>query len=274
MKKERTVESIAYEKVMRGVFKLLMEGVDAAPSMPMEEFLKTTPQGLSMPPPPLQNEPDPAKRIIDLPKPETIKVKEIDLRDAIEKRRSLRNYSNKPLKLEELSWLLWCTQGVRGVNTSRTATLRNVPSGGSRQPIETYLLVNNVESIAPGLYRFLALEHKLVEVNLDGSLLDEVMKLTWNQQFVRECAVVFFWVGVVSRTAWRYSYGVYRVLLLEAGHVCQNLYLAAEAVDAGACAIGGFVSAGLGRLFGLVEDEEIVLYVACLGKKRAASASS
>jgi SagB-type dehydrogenase family enzyme len=130
-------------------------------------------------------------------------------------------------------------------------------------------LANSVEGLQPGLYRFLALEHKLVEVNLDCSLLDEVMKLTWNQQFVRECAVVFFWVGVVHRTAWRYSYGVYRVLLLEAGHVCQNLYLAAEAVDSGACAIGGFVSAELGRLFGLVEDEEIVLYVASLGKKKA-----
>jgi SagB-type dehydrogenase family enzyme len=269
MEKERTVESVAYERMMRGVFKLLMEGVDAAPRTPMAEFLKTTPQGLSMTPPPLQKESDPSKRIIDLPKPESIKVKEMDLRDAIEKRRSLRDYSDKPLTLEELSWLLWCTQGVRGINSSRTATLRNVPSGGSRHPIETYLLVNNVDGLQPGLYRFLALEHKLVEVSLDGSLLDEVMRLTWNQLFVRECAVVFFWVGVVSRTAWRYSYGVYRVLLLEAGHVCQNLYLAAEVVDAGACAIGGFVSAELGRLFGLVEDKEIVLYVASLGKKKA-----
>jgi SagB-type dehydrogenase family enzyme len=100
------------------------------------------------------------------------------------------------------------------------------------------------------------------------------MKLTWNQQFVRKCAVVFFWVGIVSRTAWRYSYGAYRALLLDAGHVCQNLYLAAEAVDAGACAIGAFVLAGLGRLFGLIEDEEIVLYVASLGKKKVTSAST
>ena len=274
MKKERTVESIAYERMMGGVFKLLMEGVDAAPSIPEEEFLKTTPEGCSMPPPPVQKEPDPTKKTIDLPKPESIKVNEINLRDAIEKRRSLRDYSDKPLSLMELSWLLWCTQGVRNINASRTATLRNVPSAGSRHPIETYLLVNNVEGLQPGLYRFLALEHKLVEVNLDSSLLDEVVKLTWNQQFVRKCAVVFFWVGIVSRTAWRYSYGAYRVLLLDAGHVCQNLYLAAEVVDAGACAIGAFVSAGLGRLFGLIEDEEIVLYVASLGKKKVTSANT
>ena len=65
------------------------------------------------------------------------------------------------MPLTILSYLLWCTQGVKEVFQGN-ATLRNVPSAGARHAFETYLLINNVDGITPGLYRFLALEHSLI----------------------------------------------------------------------------------------------------------------
>ena len=67
------------------------------------------------------------------------------------------------MSLEELSFLLWATQGVRGLIRDGLVTLRTVPSGGGMHPFETYLLVNRVEGVEPGIYRYLAVEHKLYQ---------------------------------------------------------------------------------------------------------------
>jgi hypothetical protein len=109
-----------------------------------------TDQMKGLPQPPIQLEYDETKRVIDLPAPEDIAVDSVDLREVIEKRITVRSYSEEALTFEELSWLLWCTQGVKEV-TDRPATLRTVPSSGARHPIETYLLVNRVEGLYPGL---------------------------------------------------------------------------------------------------------------------------
>ena len=101
----------------------------------------------------------PHSPVIDLPRPESLAIPPLDLRDAIEHRRSIRSYLRKPITLEELSFLLWCTQGVQQVH-GRQATFRTVPSAGARHAFETYLLANDVEGLEPGLYRFLALTHQ------------------------------------------------------------------------------------------------------------------
>ncbi|NIR13327.1 MAG: SagB/ThcOx family dehydrogenase, partial [Desulfobacterales bacterium] len=77
--------------------------------------------------------------------------------EILEQRRSVRNYSADSLSMDELSWLLWCTQGVQQT-TAQPRTYRTVPSAGGRHPYETYLAIGNVEDLEPGLYRYLALE--------------------------------------------------------------------------------------------------------------------
>ena len=231
------------------------------------EFMGQSDQSQGLPPPPHELDYDKSQPIIDLPAPSRLIVDNINLRDAIENRKSVRNYSDEALTITELSWLLWCTQGVKKV-TSRPVTLRNVPSAGARHAFETYCLVNNVEDIQPGLYRFLAVDHKLVPVNLEVGIADNLAKACLDQSHVKRSAVTFFWVVVVYRMYYRYQERGYRYLHLDAGHICQNLYLAAENIGAGVCAIGAFDDKKLNKILGLDGEEQFVIYLGTLGKKK------
>lgn len=215
--------------------------------------------------PPLEVPPDPDKPITDLPKPETIVVKSIDLRTAIEHRTSIRSYAKEPLSLDELAFLLWCTQGVK--KTAGTyATFRTVPSAGARHAFETYLLVNDVEGLDRGLYRYLALGHRLQQLDTDPTLHIRIADACLGQSFVMRCGVVFLWVAVPYRMTWRYSERGYRELHKDAGHVCQNLYLAAEAVGCGACAIAAYDDDAMHGILGIDGTEQFLIYLATVGK--------
>jgi SagB-type dehydrogenase family enzyme len=228
--------------------------------------LKETDQGKGLPPPLLELGYDETKEVIELPSPKEIKVDSIDLREAIERRRSIRTYADDPLTIEELSWLLWCTQGVKQV-VGNINTLRTVPSGGARHPFETYLLVNRVKSLHPGLYRFLAIEHRLAELSLEEGLADKVTKACWQQQMVKNSAVTFFWVFVPYRSVWRYGDKGYRTFG-EVGFICQNLYLGAEAIRSGVCAIGAYNLDEMHRILGINGDEQFLICCATVGKKK------
>ena len=241
---------------------------------PGKEFLEKTrypPRAASqesqgLPQPPLELPPLPGQALLDLPDPDSLQIPPVDLLKAIEQRRSVRIYSEEPITLEELSFLLWCTQGVKKV-TSRPVTLRTVPSAGARHAFETFLLVNRVEGLAPGVYRFLAIEHKLALVTSDPEMNERLTAACLQQKQVAHSAVTFIWVAVVPRMYWRYGERGYRYLLLDAGHVCQNLYLAAEAIRCGACAIDAFEDVPVNTLLGLDGEDQFAIYLASVGKK-------
>ena len=230
------------------------------------KYLSVSAQRQGLLQPPLQVPYEGTATPIDLPSPGEVEVAAVDLRMAIEGRQSVRRYAEQPLTLAELSYLLWCTQGVKGVE-GRYATFRNVPSAGARHAFETYLLINRVEGLRPGLYRFLALEHKLVEVDLEPGVSAAVAKACWGQTMVERCAVTFIWAAVAERMTWRYGQRGYRYMHLDVGHVCQNLYLAAESVASGVCAIAAFSDEDMSHLLGLDGEEQFVIYVATVGVK-------
>ncbi|MBU5440386.1 SagB/ThcOx family dehydrogenase [Tissierella sp. MSJ-40] len=230
------------------------------------KYLEESDQEKGLDQPPLQSEYNSDSILIDLPSANNLKIKNINLREAIESRKSLRTYSDVSLTLEELSYLLWCTQGVKEV-IPRPATLRNVPSAGARHSFETYLLINKVEGLKPGLYRYLAIEHKLMEVNLDSNITEKVVFSCSKQNFIEKSAVTFIWSSSVYRMKWRYGERGYRYIHLDAGHVCQNLYLAAENIDSGVCAIAAFDDDEINKLLGLDGEDQFVVYVAALGKR-------
>lgn len=232
------------------------------------KYLGETDQQKELPQPPLELEYDKDAVLIDLPLVENLEVKNIDLRKAIESRKSLRKYSNNPLAIEELSYLLWCTQGVKGI-TSRPSTLRNVPSAGARHSFETYLLINRVNGIKPGIYRYLAIDHKLMEVNTEPDIAEKVTQSCGAQIFIKNSAVTFIWSTVIYRMKWRYGERAYRYVHLDVGHVCQNLYLASQSIDCGVCAIAAFDDDELNKLIGLDGEEQFVVYLATVGKKLA-----
>jgi SagB-type dehydrogenase family enzyme len=230
------------------------------------ENMEPTDQNNKIAQPPLEASYDITKTVINLPMPEEIPPFMIDFMAVVELRTSVRDYQNMPLSLLELSYLLWCTQGVKQVLGNK-ATLRTVPSAGARHALETYLLIHNVEGVKPGLYRFLALEHKLIEVNMAKDVSKEIIKGCLDQGFIAKSGVTFLWSAEVERMKWRYGERGYRYLHLDAGHVCQNLYLAAQVVGCGVCAIAAFDDGYINSVIGLDGEEEFIIYVATVGKR-------
>ncbi|MDV2481324.1 SagB/ThcOx family dehydrogenase [Methanoculleus sp. Wushi-C6] len=237
------------------------------------EFMRRTEYGnlppsdqmLGRPSPPLEVPYTKEKATVVLPAPGSIALPALDLHDAIERRVSTRDYASEPLALSELAYLLWSTQGVKRA-VGGVFTLRTVPSAGARHAFETYLLVNRVEGVTPGLYRYLALEHRLAEESRDPDLPRQIAAGCLNQPHIIKSAVTFLWAAVPARMTWRYGERGYRYLHLDAGHVCQNLYLAALGVGCGVCAIAAFDDAAMNRLLDIDGDEQFLIYVATVGK--------
>jgi len=229
-------------------------------------YLGTADQFRGRPQPPLELPADPDRPFVDLPAPAAIAVPPLDLRTAIERRRSVRSYAREPLTLDELAFLLWCTQGVTRTDGSR-ATFRTVPSAGARHAFETYLLANDVEGLDEGLYRYLALSHRLQQGRRDPTLALEIADACFDQTFIMRSGAVFLWVAVPYRMTWRYGERGYRDLHLDAGHVCQNLYLAADAVGCGVCAIAAFEDDAMNALLGIDGKDQFLCYLATVGKR-------
>lgn len=179
------------------------------------------------------------------------------------KRRSQREFSQEPMSLHQLSQLLWAIQGI--THTESKYPFRACPSAGALYPIETYVLVNNVEGLAPGLYHFYIPEH-LLEVLKQGSLGRDFAEAALGQDMVRTASIVFVWTAVVRRSKWKYRERGYRYIYLDGGHIGQNLYLAASALDLGCCTIGALFDEEVNQLIGVDEKEEPVVYMGAVGK--------
>lgn len=192
-------------------------------------------------------------------------VREPDLVSAISNRESRRRYSRTPLSLAELSFLLWSTQGVRQVINPAVA-LRTVPSAGARHSFETCLLIRNVQDVDPGLYRFLPLENELLFIRDVEKMERELIIACFGQGFAGAGAVTFVWTTIPYRMEWRYGLSAHRVILMDAGHVCQNLYLACEAIGAGTCAVAAYDQEQMDKLVSVDGYDEFVIYLAPVGK--------
>lgn len=235
-------------------------------SIRQEIDFSMTDQHRGVPPPPIQKPcPDGAVKV-DLPAPEAWEhVKDVDLRVSIRNRKSCRRYRGAAMRLDELSFLLWATQGIRKRVNPATA-LRTVPSAGARHALETYLCVLNVADLNPGVYRYLPLDHQVVFVSEVADLSGRLAEGALGQGFAGQGAVTFVWAAIPYRMEWRYGLASYKVIALDAGHVCQNLYLACQAIGAGTCAIAAYDQNAMDRLIGVDGDEEFTVYLAPVGR--------
>jgi SagB-type dehydrogenase family enzyme len=233
------------------------------------QFLSPSGEQRGVPQPPLELPVPEEARRIPLPEPKLPEDPRYELCSVLGRRRSIREYSALPISLLELSFLLWATQGVREV-TDRPSTLRPVPSAGARHAFETYLLVNRIEGLKPGLYRYVALEHALIEMDKTPTTAMGIGSACRNSQpLCASSAVTFLWIAVTERMTWLYGERGFRFLHLDAGHVCQNLYLAADRIGSGVCAIGGFNDDDINRILGLDGENLFVIYIATVGKKES-----
>ena len=223
-------------------------------------------QDLKKPQPPLQKaRMRPEEQAIVLPRDfETLGL-EGNLLELLIKRKSARVYTGEALSLLQLSFLLWATQGVKDIRGKKYATLRTVPSGGARHAFETYLLVQNVEGLAPGKYHYLAIEHQLEFLGAQEDSNQAITASLDSQSWAAKASVVFYWSFVPYRCEWRYGVFAHSPALIDAGHVGQNLYLACTALGLGTCAIAAFDGNICDGIFGLDGDEEFTVYASPVG---------
>lgn len=190
-------------------------------------------------------------------------------------RQSRRQYQEEPLTLLELSYLLWATQGVRNMAGHKNpVTFRNVPSAGSRHPFETYLFVSQVEGLKKGIYHYLPENHRLELWEDRADYETELTQAFCGQFFAAAAPVVFVWSALPYRTEWRYGQKAAKYILLDAGHVCENLYLACQSIGCGTCAIGAYDQECLDELLGFApgpsgeKDYECAVYAAPVGRRK------
>lgn len=229
---------------------------------------RNTDQHRGIAPPPLEKSIPVGAHLINLvPAQELHDISAMNVFTAIASRKSRRAFSSEPLTLKELSFLLWATQGVRTIAGPGTA-FRVVPSAGCRHALETYLCIFNVEGIKEGIYRYLPIEHQLLTVSRPARLSAGISSAALGQDFVGKCAATFIWTAVPYRMEWRYDIAAHKVIALDTGHVCQNLYTACEAIHASTCAVAAYHQEMMDNLLGIDGEDEFTIYMAPVGKRK------
>ncbi len=209
---------------------------------------------------PLPRKTYPAAPKVPLPDPR--RARGLSLEEAVEVRRSVRHYADVPLTLEELSRLLHAAQGI----TEPRFGFRAAPSAGALYPIELYVVVHRVAGLEMGIYHYAPHEHQLERVQ-SGDFRARIVAVGIGQDFLGTAGVCLVLTAVFQRTRWRYRERTYRYVLLEAGHIGQNIYLAATSMGMGACAVGAFLDDAVNELLGVDGEQEAALYILSVGKR-------
>ena len=199
---------------------------------------------------------DPAQSEIILPAPE---YSGISVEEAIKERKSVRDFSNEKIMLEELSMLLWAGQGI-----TREWGGRAAPSAGALYPIELYVVPNKVKGVDCGIYKYIPEGHKLVLVR-EGGFREEMFDACMGQPCVRDAAVVIVMTAVRERTAVKYGDAADMYIAMEAGHISENILLEAVSLGLGAVPVGAIEGGKIDSILGVGEGES-ALYVATVGK--------
>ncbi|MFW5889689.1 MAG: SagB/ThcOx family dehydrogenase [Bacillota bacterium] len=207
-------------------------------------------------------EPDENTKIIKLDK-NFSKIKQKTLTECIASRRSLRTYSEEKMSFLEFSYLLWETSRVEHIKDS--IIYKTIPTAGATNSGETYVYVNKVEEIKKGIYLYMQNEHKLALINQSKDIEKEVNQAILRQ--LRDAHAVFFFTAVAPRVEYKYDFVGPKLIALEAGHACQNLSLAAEVIDGGACAIAAYDQDKIDELLKIDGEDHFTVYCATVGKK-------
>lgn len=226
------------------------------------DFRKTD-QVLKVPVPAQEKPYDEKGTLINLVPKEEWKIGSVSVVDAIQRRESRRKYTSENLTLDELSFLLYSTQGIRKYVPHHS--YRTVPSGGARHSFETYLYVNRVIGVPEGLYRYLPIENKLYLEEPYRKNMEKELDAALNGQFWN-AAAYFIWTTIPYRMEWRYADASAKIIAIDIGHVCQNLYLACEAIQCGTCGIGAYHQELMDAFLKVDGEDEFSIYMAPVGK--------
>ena len=177
-------------------------------------------------------------------------------------RQSFRSFSPKSLSEVELSFLLWASTGIQ--RREQGYEFRTAPSAGALYPIETYVVINNVEGLEKGLYHYNIEEHTIEELKLDD-LGRELAQAALEQEMLANAPLVFVWTAIFERSKWKYRQRAYRYVYLDAGIIGENLMLSATGIGLGSCNVGAFFDDEVNKILGVDGTAESVVYLSVVG---------
>ena len=187
------------------------------------------------------------------------------LAEIIVRRRSRREYGPGGVRLEELAALLHFSVGIWG--SKYGYPLRPYPSAGALQPVEVYPVIGDVDGVEPGIYHYDPSSSSLKLLRV-GDWRGELMRIALDQEHVGEAPLDLVLTVVYARTRWKYGIRAYRYVHLDTGFAAQNIYLVAEALGLGTCAVGAFYDDDLSDLLGIDGWNEFPMLIMPVGRRR------
>jgi SagB-type dehydrogenase family enzyme len=193
---------------------------------------------------------------INLPAPSGA---EMSVHKAIAERRSRRTFTAKEISQTQLSEILWAADGI----TDPNGRFRSAPSAGATYPIDTYVLVQRVTGIEPGVYKYIEKDNAL-ELLRKGDFAKQLTDAALGQTMINDASVTIGLFGVYERTTKKYGERGKQYVHFEIGHIGENVYLVAEALGLATCAIGAFYDDKVQDVFGI---KSVPLYLLPVGTR-------
>ena len=202
----------------------------------------------------------PSSKTIQLPS--QLQEVTIPFTEVLQRRKSIRTFSTQPLSKVDLAFLLWASTGIQRME--RGYEFRTAPSAGALYPIETYIAANKVDDLEKGIYHYNIGNHLLEEIKI-GSFGVDLAHAALDQKMCATASIVFIWTAVFGRSKWKYAQRAYRYIYLDAGHVAENLALAATSITCGSCHVGAFFDDEINSIVGVDGTEESAICLSVVG---------
>ena len=187
--------------------------------------------------------------------PDPVKQSEVSLEECLAARRSVREYGDRPLTIDEVSQLLWAAQGITADWGARTA-----PSAGGLFPIRVFVAVRDVDGIDPGSWEYLPREHSIRFVK-SGDIADDLCAAALDQECVAHGQIVLIISAIPSITEAKYGDRSMRYIDTEVGAVCENIYLQCESLDLATVSVGAFYDAEIAEIIGTDNSVRLIMPV-------------
>lgn len=189
-----------------------------------------------------------SSKIISLPPPEL--KGSCSLEECLQKRRSVREFSRRSISSAQLSQLLWSAQGITGHADRK----RTPPSAGGLHPLETYVVVGNVDGLEPGIYKYTAGIHALAQSD-DTDVRQAIGIAALNQTWLADAPVAFVFAAIYERTTGKYGDRGMRYVHMDVGFAAENLHLQVVALGMSTVVIGAFDDDEVHQVMGLSSEE-------------------
>ena len=186
---------------------------------------------------------------------------DFSVEQAIHSRRSVREFSDKPLSLAEISQLLWSAQGI-----TDNERFRSAPSAGALYPLVLYLVAGNVTGLKPGTYQYSPDGHKLHHIK-EGDSRMELATAAYKQLWIKDSAIMLIFSAIETKASWKYGQWSSRYIHIEVGHSAQNVFLQVQSLGFDAAVVGALDDARIKEILNLSTEEQ-VLYLMPVGRSQ------